>query len=483
MAKVCFGFEVHQPFRLNTQFNPEDGRKQKHLEDVYFSSSNREILERVVQKCYLPATGILLENLDQGFRCGLSLSGTVVEQLDRWGKDALDLFAQVATHKNAEILGQTYYHSLVSLFHNQGEFEEQIRLHQDLMMNTCGIKPRIFENTEFLFNNAIASTVRKLGFSAMYTEGVDRVLGWRSPNYLYSCKGIKLLLRNCRLSDDIAFRFTNRDWDQYPLTASTYARWIAASPGECVQIFIDYETFGEHQWADTGIFEFLRWLPEEMLKEGVECLTPSMATLSDPCEDLSVEETISWADREKDASAWLGNCWQNAAFRAAERAPPLVKDRSIWRYLTTSDHFHYMAAKYGSCEAVHSYFRQEQPMEAFTTYMRVLSDLEQRSASLIRERGAARVLRTLPPEKAFHFHSDYGYTGYSAFSLDEFAEQLEVVPSDSISYHLRQDDFSQWLAGVLGDAQLARTLKGKAQRHEIVETVDKRRRYLWNRLK
>jgi alpha-amylase len=321
MANVCFGFEVHQPFRLNNQFAAETSRKQKHLQDIYFSSGNREILERVVQKCYLPATQILLENLDQGFCCGISISGTLVEQLEHWGKDALNLFAQVAVHKNAEILGQTYYHSLVSLFHNQDEFEEQIRLHRELMKETFGVQPRIFENTEFIFNNTIASTVRRLGFSAMYTEGVDRILGWRNPNYLYSCKGLKLLLRHCRLSDDIAFRFTNREWDHYPLTADTYAEWIAESPGECVQVFIDYETFGEHQWADTGILDFLRWLPEKLLEKGVECVTPSTAALADPCEELSVEETISWADLEKDTSAWLGNCWQNAAFRGVERAP------------------------------------------------------------------------------------------------------------------------------------------------------------------
>lgn len=483
MAKVCFGFEVHQPLRLNNQFNAELNRKQKRLEDVYFSSRNREILERVVQKCYLPATQILLTNLDHGFCCGISFSGTVVEQLQRWGKDALDLFGQVAAHKNAEILGQTYYHSLASLFQHEDEFEEQIILHRGLMKDTFGIEPRIFENTEFIFNNKIADIVKKLGFSAVYTEGVDRILAWRSPDYLYSCKGLKLLLRNCRLSDDIAFRFTNQGWEHYPLTAVTYAQWIAASPGECVQVFIDYETFGEHQWAETGILEFLRWLPEEMLQSGVECLTPSAAASGNPNEELSIEDTISWADREKDTSAWLGNCWQNAAFRGIERGTPLVKDRTIWRLLTTSDHFHYMAAKFGSCEAVHSYFRQQEPAEAFTTFMRVLSDLEYRSASMIRKKGAALALRTLPPEKAFHFHSKYGYTGYSAFDLDEFAEQLEVVPADSISFHVQQDDFSHWLAEVIGDTQLAREVRGMAQRHQIVESVDKRRKNQWNRLK
>ncbi|MDD1673572.1 MAG: alpha-amylase [Methanomicrobiales archaeon] len=483
MTKVCFGFEIHQPFRLNSQIDLDTARKQKNIQEIYFSRNNREIFERVAQKCYLPATQILLDNLDQGFHCALSLSGTVVEQLERWGKDALDLFAQVAYHKNAEILGQTYYHSLACLFQSLDEFEEQVRLHRALMKDMFGVEPRVFENTEFLFNNSIVSAVRKLGFSAMYTEGVDRILQWRNPNYLYTCQGLPLILRNCRLSDDIAFRFTNRDWDQYPLNADTYAQWIAATPGECVQVFIDYETFGEHQWAETGILEFFRWLPQEMLEKGNECITPTEATLVNPCEDLSIEETISWADVEKDTSAWLGNCWQNAAFRAIERARPLVKDRTLWRYLTTSDHFHYMASKFGSCEAVHSYFRQEKPAECFDTFMRVISDLEQRSASLIRERGAVLGLRTLSPEKAFHFHSEYGYTGYSSYSLDDFAEQLEVVPADSIAFHVQRGDFSRWVEEVIGDKNLARNLSDRTQRHELAEAVDKRRRYLWNRLK
>ncbi|MDD1675744.1 MAG: alpha-amylase, partial [Methanomicrobiales archaeon] len=328
-----------------------------------------------------------------------------------------------------------------------------------------------------------ASTISKLGFNGMYAEGVDRVLGWRSPNYLYSAEGIGLLLRNCRLSDDIAFRFTDRAWDRYPLTADTYAQWIASSPGECVQVFIDYETFGEHQWADTGILEFLRHLPEEITAKGSRCLTPSDMICSGIGEELFIEETISWADREKDTSAWLGNCEQNAAFRAVEWAGKLVKNRNVWRYLTTSDHFHYMASKSGSCEEVHSYFRQELPREAFATFMRILSDLESRSAAHNREKTAILSLRTLPPEKAFHFHSEFGYTGYSAFGVDDFAEQLEVVPADSISYHVFRGDFSRWMADVVGDKQLARELVALTRRHELTEAVNGRRKYLWSRVK
>jgi alpha-amylase len=483
MTSVCFGFEVHQPYRLNDSFDSERMRKNRNLPEIYFSRTNQEILERVARKCYVPATEILLESLDEGFRCALSLSGTVVEQMDRWATDALDLFAQVARHPNAEILAQTYYHSLASLFPTMDEFEEQIRLHQELMKDMFGVEPRIFENTEFIFNNTIAQTANRMGFSAVYTEGVDSILGWRSPNYLYSCQGIRILMRNCQLSDDIAFRFPARSWEAYPLTADTYATWLAATPGECIHIFIDYETFGEHQWEETGILEFLRWLPQEVLEKGNECILPSQAAATEPWEEFSINETISWADREKDTSAWFGNCMQNAALRALVGGEKLVREKTIWRKLTTSDHFHYMAAKVGTCEEVHSYFRQEGPQESFSTYMRVLSDFEQRSAALTRQRGAVLGLRVFPPEQAFHFHSDYGYTGYSAFSLDEFAMQLEVCPSDSIAYHVQRGDFARWVKEVVGDRHLAERLGRCTERHEICSAVERRRKFLWNRLK
>lgn len=483
MAKVCFGFEVHQPFRLNNEFSPDKVIKKKDIREIYFHDKNREILERVIEKCYIPATEIIINCLDEGFRCAFSISGTLIEQLEMWGREALQLFSHIAAHKNAEIIAQTYYHSLASLFIEKDEFEEQIRLHRQLMKDTFGKIPIVFENTEFIFNNDIAAIVKKLGFDAICAEGVERVLGWRSPNYLYSCQGITVLMRNYVLSDDIAFRFSNREWNQNPLTAEKYASWIAATQGDCITIFIDYETFGEHHWKESGILEFLRWLPFELAEKGNECVLPSEAAKISTRDEVSVPETISWADIEKDTSAWLGNNKQVTAFRNLERAKLLIKNKTIWRYLQTSDHFHYMSSKCGSCGDVHSYFRQEGPFESFATYMRVLSDYEERSATAMRTRKAAFGLRCLPPERAFHFHSNFGYTGYSAYSLDEFAEQLEVVPSDSITYHVERNDFSQWIAYVIGDSQLASDISNNATRHVIVEAVNRRREYLWSRLK
>jgi len=483
VAKVCFGFEVHQPFRLNSEFVVNKVIKKKDIREIYFSDKNREILERVIEKCYIPATEIILNSLDQGFHCALSISGTLIEQLEMWGKDALQLFTQVAAHKNAEVLSQTYYHSLASLFTEKDEFKEQIQLHRQLMKDTFGIMPAVFENTEFIFNNEIVSIVKQLEFDAIFSEGVERVLGWRSPNYTYSCQGISVLMRNYQLSDDIAFRFSNREWNQNPLTANKYASWIATTPGDCITIFIDFETFGEHQWKESGILEFLRWLPIELEEKAVECILPSAAAKIEPKDEISVPDTTSWADVEKDSSAWLGNNKQITAFKSLERAKSFIKNKMIWRYLQTSDLFHYMSSKCGSCGDVHSYFRQEEPFESFATFMRVLSDFEERSVTTMRIRKVAFGLRCLPPEKAFHFYSHFGYTGYSAYSLDEFAEQLEIVPADSITYHTDRNDFSKWIENVIGDIQLASDIRRCSIRYEIVEAVNRRREYLWNRLK
>jgi alpha-amylase/alpha-mannosidase (GH57 family) len=210
MVHLCMGFEVYRPFRLNPAFDPGKIKKVRNIAEAYFSDSNREILQRVCEKCYIPATQLMLELLDEGFKCAFSLSGTLVEQLERWNGDALELFRQMARHRNAELLSQTYYHSVASLFDDLGEFEEQVRLHRFLMRDVFSFEPQVLENTEFIFNNAIAAAAARLGFKAVCIEGVQGILGWRSPNYVYFCRGTKVLMRNFPLSDDIAFRFTNR---------------------------------------------------------------------------------------------------------------------------------------------------------------------------------------------------------------------------------------------------------------------------------
>jgi alpha-amylase len=344
--------------------------------------------------------------------------------------------------------------------------------------------PKVFENTEFTFNNEIASHIKDMGFTGIFTEGVDRIMGWRSPNYLYTCRDIPVLLRNTQLSDDIAFRFTNGSWDKYPLTADIYARWVAESPGDVVNVFLDYESFGEHLWPETGIFEFLRHLPAELDRQGIPTVLPSKV-LADysPVGTIDVTETISWADIEKDTSAWMGNDRQRTAFHALETARAYAKDKQVWRYLQTSDHFYYMASKFGSCGEVHSYFCYIGGDDAFRTYMRILADYEERNIRVMKNRKAARALRTLSPETAFHFTTPAGFTGYTAYNLDQFCELLYIVPEDSIRHHLERGDFTSWIKDVLADATLAVEIKDCTERQDLANFVCEWRDHLWSLLR
>ncbi len=484
MADICIGFEVHQPYRLNRQFSPVSGKKQEALFDQYFDGLNKEILLRVADKCYNPATKIILEKLDEGFSCAFSLSGIIIEQLKKWSPDTLSLFEQVADHRNCELIGQTYYHSIASCFSDKTEFQEQVRLHADLMHDQFSVRPAIFENTEFTFNNDVAKIIRDLGFSGIFTEGVDRVLGWRSPDYLYTCQDLPVMLRNTALSDDIAFRFANRTWDQYPLTADTYAQWVAASSGDIVNVFLDYETFGEHFWKETGIFDFLNHLPGELQNRGVHMVLPSRVVAQHtPVGTIDVHDTISWADLEKDTSAWMGNERQRSAFHAVQSARTYAGDLQTWRYLQTSDHFYYMASKYGSSGEVHTYFSHHGAGDAFKTYMRVLADYESRNIRLMKNKKSAKTLRSLSPEQAFHFAGPTGFIGYTAYSLDEFEELLYIVPEESIFYHQERGDFVAWMTEVLEEAKLAERIDGLTERHDLTKIVKERREQLWSHLK
>ncbi len=484
MPQFCIGFEVHQPYRLNRTFSPDPKIKKKDLFDHYFDGLNKEILLRVADKCYYPATINILEKLDEGFACSFSMSGILIEQLEKWSKDTLSLFEEVARHKNTELIGQTYYHSIASCFSDKSEFRDQVKLHSDLMHDLFCVRPTIFENTEFTFNNEVAATIRDMGFAGIFTEGVDRILGWRSPNYLYTCRDIPVLLRNTKLSDDIAFRFANPTWDMYPLTADTYAHWIASSYGDIINVFLDYETFGEHFWQETGIFDFLRALPDELSKRDVVPILPSQVVSQySPVGDIDVHETISWADLEKDTSAWMGNDCQQTAFHAVQSARAYAVNKPLWRYLQTSDHFYYMASKYGTCGEVHTYFSHHEAEDAFLTYMRIIADYESRNIRMMKNRKSAKILRTLSPEQAFHFACPTGFIGHTAYNLDQFEEILYFVPQDSLNYHQDRGDFARWITDVLEDPQLAESISGLTVRHDLLSVIKERRELLWSHLK
>jgi len=489
--KVSLSFEVHQPYRINRNFKPEYAKGRKNLFDIYFNNSwNKEVLKKVAEKCYYPATQTVLDNLSEfkKFKISYSFSGIILEQCEKWEPDLLELFRELAKKKNVEILGQTYYHSIAGLFKNKDEFAEQVREHTSLMKELFNRKPEVFENTEFLYNNSIAKIAESLGFKAIFTEGAERILGWRSPNYVYKAKNaeIKVLLRNYRLSDDIAFRFSNREWNGYPLTADKFATWLAYTPGECINLFMDYETFGEHHWKETGILEFLKWLPGEILCRNIEFALPSELANLKPIGEIDVNdfETLSWADVERDTSAWIGNDMQRTCFKALEKAENIVKKAGmlkLWKYLQISDNLYYMYTKEGPSGIVHGYFSQQYPFEVFSAYTRILSDFYLKCSGKLEEpyRSAAKILRILPPEKAFHYYKNGEYSNLSAHSLDEFLETVQIVDESSFIFHKKGGDFIKWIKYTIGDSILADRIKGAKNRAEVVNKVRRRREELW----
>jgi alpha-amylase len=389
MPSVCFYFQVHQPVRLRhyTVFDNND----EYFDDY----KNSSICRKVANKCYLPANRLLLEMIRRfngRFRIAYSVTGLLLEQLERFCPEVLSTFDALAETGCVEFLAETYYHSL-SFLYSREEFVEQINKHIEVINYFFGQKPRVFRNTELIYNNDLAALIESMNcFDAIISEGADHILGYRSPNFVYQPKGcnhLKLLLKNYSLSDDIAFRFSNRNWPQWPLTADKFARWISNvnGNGNVVNLFMDYETFGEHQWEDTGIFDFMRHLPGEILKHPDNNFkTPTEVIQSYGSADtVDVPHIISWADTERDLSAWLGNAMQSNAIHELYRLEKKIKstrdDKIIadWRKLQTSDHFYYMCTKYFSDGDVHKYFNPyDSPYDSYINFMNVLDHLHSR---------------------------------------------------------------------------------------------------------
>jgi alpha-amylase len=387
MPSVSCYFQVHQPLRHRhfTFFDIDQGLTYEDEE------KNRQILNKVAEKCYLPTNHIMLDLIKEyksEFRIAFSLTGIVLEQMERFNPNVLDSFKRLADTGCVEFLGETYYHSLAFIY-SPREFREQVEQHGIKIRELFGQNPRTFRNTELVYNNDLARTVEKMRYKAILAEGADPVLGWRSPNHVYQpsgCKKIKLLLKNYRFSDDIAFRFSDREWQEYPLTAEKYAYWIhQMNNGDVINLFMDYETFGEHQWEETGIFEFLRAFPREVLKNpDFRFRTPSeVADENEPVAQLDVPNYISWADMERDLTAWIGNPMQNDAIGVLYGMEKRVKRKKnagildIWRRLQASDHFYYMCTKWFTDGDVHKYFNPYQsPYDAYINYMNILADFD-----------------------------------------------------------------------------------------------------------
>ncbi len=397
MKTICLYFQVHQPFRFRRYRFFDIGKDHYYYDDY----TNESIMNKVAAKCYLPANELLLKALNKHkgkFKVAFSITGMAIEQFKLYAPDVLESFKALAQTGMVEFLGETYAHSLVSL-KDYEEFKTQVESHSALMEELFGAKPQVFRNTELIYSDQMGEMVANMGFNAMLTEGAKHILGWKSPNFLY-CNAanprLKVLLKNYKLSDDIAFRFGNNSWNEWPLTATKYVNWIKNldSREEVVNLFMDYETFGEHQPRDTGIFQFLEHFAAEVVKsQGLSFSTPSeVAQKLQPVAIVSVPHPISWADEERDLTAWLGNEMQQEAFNKLYSLLPRIKQcndpklMKDWRYLQCSDHFYYMCTKFFSDGDVHAYFNPyETPYEAFINYMNVLSDFSLRLKMVVPE--------------------------------------------------------------------------------------------------
>lgn len=385
MKAICFYFQIHQPFRLKRYRFFDIGNDHYYYDDF----ANDDIITRIAQRSYIPAAESLLRMIEESkgkFRCAISITGIALEQCEQYVPEFIDVLKKLADTGKVEFLAETYAHSLASLTDPE-EFALQVKAHDAKIQALFGVKPKVLRNTELIYCDDLAPQIAHMGYKGVITEGARHILGWKSPNYVYSSASapkLKMLLKNSKLSDDIAFRFSNPEWESYPLTADKYINWIAETPADeqIVNLFLNLETFGEMQPRETGIFQFLEALPRFAAEKGIDFWTPSEAVAKlKPVDSLSVLHPISWADEARDTSAWLGNKLQNEAFQklysVAERVR-LCDDRRLkqdWNYLQASDHFFYMSTKHLADGAVHSHFSPyETPFQAFTNYMNVLAD-------------------------------------------------------------------------------------------------------------
>lgn len=445
MSDICFYFQIHQPDRLNQNYSIADiGKNPLYLDE----EANKEIFLKVARKSYLPTVKVLKDlvvNTQGQFKCTLSFSGVFLEQAQRFCPEVLEAFVDLyktgQQYYNAvEILGETYYHSLAFLY-SPDEWYAQIKEHNQLIQSLFGAQPQIFRNTELIYNNWIGERIADLGYKAILAEGVDSNLGWRSPNYIYNHpnnNNFQIFLKNYKLADDIAFRFSNKSWEEWPLTVEKYMTWLnrAGLRGYMINLFMDFETFGEHQWEETGIFDFLYHFGITVANSPDHgFITPSVALdkykdyyANNTEQTYNADNLTSWADEERDLSAWKSNALQDDALMSIYQLEADLKKiknnddlLKIWRRLTTSDHFYYMCTKYYADGDVHQYFSPfDSPYNAYITYKNVLCDL----ACRIKELNAPK------PRKTVHVLSQQSKTNITIDKLEKSPTTL-VEPEDS----------------------------------------------------
>jgi len=398
MRAICLYLHIHQPIRYKEYSFFDISNSSDYYNGEYNDrESNERIFRKVTEKSYRPMLSLLEKNIDRhsNFKISFSITGTWLEQAAKWAPDLIETIQRMVKTGQVEIIDETYYHSL-AYFYNLDEFESQVKKHHEVIEKIFSVSPRIFRNTELAYNDSLAKWAEENEYNGILAEGWDRVLGWRSPNYVYrpfGCSKIKLLLKNYRLSDDIAFRFSNRNWSEWPLTVEKYQNWINMDciHGNLVNLFMDFETFGEHQWKDTGIFDFLNQFIESWLKEYENrFVTASEACeLMEPVDEVSMPETVTWADTERDLSAWLSNSMQISAMDELYSLREQIinsQDKKLisdWEHLTTSDHPYSMCTKYWHDGDVHAYFSAyASPYESFMYFMNVLRDIEYRLSQI-----------------------------------------------------------------------------------------------------
>ncbi len=389
---ICLYLHVHQPFRIRHYTIFDAANNHDYFDDKTENAltNNEFIINKVAAKSYIPTNNTLLEMLNKfpDFKLSISITGTIIEQFEMWAPEVLDSFKALVKTGRVEIVAETYHHSL-AFFYSRKEFEAQVQMHRAKVQQVFGVTPQVFRNTELSYNNDLAYWADRAGYKGIITEGWDPILDWRSSNFVYRpsyTENIRLLMKNYKLSDDLAFRFGNKQWEEYPLTTEKYVDWMGAAMdnAQVFNLFMDYETFGEHQWADTGIFDFLKALPQAWYDSREDRVFMTLSEVIDtfePVDFVDVPQTITWADNERDLTAWLGNSMQHDAITAlygiedkiiATGDYALIED---WRKLQTSDHFYYMCTKWSQDGDVHAYFSPySSPLEAYRQYSIVLAD-------------------------------------------------------------------------------------------------------------
>jgi len=392
---IVLYLHVHQPWRVRPYSLFEIGTQHEYFDDHNpdAKTNNEAVFRKVAEKSYWPMNNLLQRLLDTHpeFKLNMSITGTFLEQCERWDPELLRSFQRLVATGRVEIIAETYHHSL-AFFYSRFEFEKQVLMHREKIQELFGVTPRVFRNTELAYNNELGAWAESAGYLGVLAEGWDKVLGWKSPNFVYRPPGterVKLLLKNYRLSDDVAFRFSDQHWGEWPLTAEKYMSWLGAVPDDqpLINLFMDYETFGEHQWADSGIFDFFEAVVDQWTGQGRGFMTATEAvTTHDAVDELDMPHTVTWADTERDLSAWLGNSMQTEAMRllyGIEDHILRTGDQQLidtWRLMQTSDHAYYMCTKWFRDGDVHAYFSPyESPYDAFLYYLNALRDVRWRA--------------------------------------------------------------------------------------------------------